>query len=78
MIKVFFIFFSKGVEQDETNIQDFFKDKLNFRCTLLRDSTKDELLEKLDKTKSELNENAAQYYCFILFLMGHGTQVLIQ
>jgi hypothetical protein len=48
---------------------------LKFRCDVVKDPTKDELIEVLETTSSHLNDHSNAYYCFTFFLMGHGSQV---
>lgn len=48
---------------------------LKFRCIVVKDPKKDELMQVLEKTATHLNDNARDYYCFTFFIMGHGNQV---
>lgn len=48
---------------------------LKFRCKVVKDPKKDELMGVLEDTATHLNDNARDYYCFTFFIMGHGNQV---
>lgn len=51
------------------------KNTLKFRCNVVKDLKRDELMQKLEETATHLNDNARDYYCFTFFIMGHGNQV---
>lgn len=53
----------------------FVENTLKFRCIVVKDPKRDTLMQKLEETATHLNDNARDYYCFIFFIMGHGTQV---
>ncbi|XP_076089978.1 caspase-3-like [Mytilus galloprovincialis] len=61
-------------DKDEQNIIELISDNLNFEYSVIVDPTKAELLEKLQSIANMLNEQYTSYYCFIMFIMGHGSQ----
>lgn len=50
-------------------------DTLKFRCKVVKDLEKDELMGVLKETATHLDKNAGDYYCFTFFIMGHGNEV---
>lgn len=61
-------------DQDINNIIGFMENTLKFRCIVVKDPKKDELMQVLEETATHLNDNARDYYCFTFFIMGHGNQ----
>uniref|UniRef100_A0A8W8M195 Uncharacterized protein n=1 Tax=Magallana gigas TaxID=29159 RepID=A0A8W8M195_MAGGI len=71
------VYFTKNrdwADQDINSIMGFVENTLKFRCIVVKDPKRDTLMQKLEETATHLNDNARDYYCFILFIMGHGTQ----
>ena len=64
-----------GAEKDETNIKEFMENVLRFRCDVVKDPTKDQLMRILEGTAVHLNRFSRNYYCFTFFIMGHGSSV---
>lgn len=48
---------------------------LKFEYLVVADPTKAELVDTLENISSNLNRNYKSYYCFMVFLMAHGSQV---
>ncbi|XP_022297114.1 caspase-14-like isoform X2 [Crassostrea virginica] len=70
---VYFTKERKWAEKDETNIKEFMENVLRFQCDVVKDPTKDQLMRLLEGTADHLNRSSRNYYCFTLFIMGHGS-----
>lgn len=69
---VCFTRYREGATIDVDNIQKFMGGTLHFTESIHYDPTKEELTCILTKTARELKEKCKKYYCFTLFIMGHG------
>ncbi|KAL3871867.1 hypothetical protein ACJMK2_039839 [Sinanodonta woodiana] len=73
----------EGTEFDVTNLKKFFKDTLKFhvvdpRQDRANDFSLSELNGILEKTRSDLNDQAKKYYCFFCAILSHGNEKGIQ
>lgn len=61
-------------DKDEENIIELMSGILKFEYSVVADPTKAELVNILENISSNLNGNYKSYYCFMVFLMAHGSQ----
>lgn len=48
---------------------------LRYKCKVVKDLDKKTLIKTLKKTAKALNDYSRKYFCFTLFIMGHGSEV---
>lgn len=63
-----------GAEKDVKRIVDFMEGVLDYKCCVFLDPAKEELQTILKETAKDLNDNTRDYFCFTLFIMGHGNE----
>lgn len=48
---------------------------LRYNCNVVQDLDKKTLIKTLENTAKALNDRSREYFCFTLFIMGHGSKV---
>lgn len=64
----------QGAEKDVERILSFMQDQLKYTCLVCYDPTTKDLQQILEQTAQHLRHNTRDYFCFTLFIMGHGNE----
>lgn len=74
VLVICFRFDREGAEKDVERILSFMQDQLKYTCLVCYDPTTKDLQRILKQTAQHLRDNTRDYFCFTLFIMGHGNK----
>lgn len=63
-----------GAFKDIENIKGFMEGTLRYEYNFVQDLDKETLIKTLKNTAKALNDYSRKYFCFTLFIMGHGSK----